>query len=151
MKKQVLLSIAFLTSLVISACSANLAEEEKIPYVFMNNVQKDISNPKFPQVSLNYCIINPIDSEVDITKVEFLLEVENIKIQQKFVNFNDSIEPLSKKCYDLKFKTDALLSPKAASTLLESILPKKYAITATLGFDDDEVTSKTSKITGVFN
>lgn len=139
-----------LSLLALSACT-NLSEFETLPTVQMSNVVSDLSDRTHPVVALSYCVNNPLDVSVDITDVKFTLEINGLEIDEKSVVLNETIEEFSKSCHDLSFTPDVINSPKAASTLLESIFSKSYRIEAELYFDDEEVLPNVSHISGQLN
>lgn len=115
----------------------------------MSNVNNDLTDRTNPVVSFSYCVKNPLDTSVDVQDIRFTLEVDGVTIDEQSVALNESIDEFGQSCHDFSFKPDVMHSPKAASTLLESIFSKHYNIDADLYFDDEDVLPTHSTVSGI--
>ncbi len=142
-------SIALATTLAfaIVGCS-NLKQYQNLPTVTFGKVTSNFTDRQNPVINADYCLVNQLNTTVDINKIVFNLYVNSVYIVKQTVNFNHSIDEQSQRCFKVSFTPNVQASPKVASVLTDSFFAKPYMIEAFVHYDDDEIAPNKSTATG---
>ncbi|WP_405329054.1 hypothetical protein [Ruminobacter sp.] len=143
--------IPFTAAAMLTACSSIAEYQSGLPYLEYHEVTADISNRTAPSVNVNFCLVNHLHEDVDVSKLILILFVNDLEIDIKEINYDKSISENSEKCYKTVFEPDVIHNPAASSTLLNTMLDRTYKIEGTVVYDEKEAIPVTTRGEGILH
>ncbi len=137
MKNLTLTALACSLGLFMAGCSS-LSDYETLPSLTITDCSFDTSDRTHPVIAVPYCINNPLDISADVARVHFSYKANGLTVYEENRNLDESVDKFGSFCETRRVTLDAENDPKAASTVLNTMLSRTCEIKAVMYFDDKE-------------